>query len=158
GTESEAVPAVLVSLTRDVYSRRAGILRGGCAGGKRLMRIPPPVRFVGIVLVLVLVFGACGSLGLGALGKARRRAPGDLTNLGYLFQRVGHFLKVLVSVPTTATDQNGGPLRNYFLAGLARTIEFCFIAMPLAILLGFTLALMSRARLRILRVPTRAYV
>jgi His/Glu/Gln/Arg/opine family amino acid ABC transporter permease subunit len=122
------------------------------------MRIPAPVRFVGIVLGLVLVFGACGSFGLGALDKAQTHIPGDLTNLGYLFQRVGHFLQVLVSVPTTATDRNGVPLRNYLLAGLARTIEFCFISMPLAILLGFVLALMSRARLRILRVPARAYV
>jgi His/Glu/Gln/Arg/opine family amino acid ABC transporter permease subunit len=122
------------------------------------MRIPPPVRFVGIVLVLVLVFGACGSLSLGALDKAQTHVPGDLTNLGYLFQRVGHFFQVLVSVPTTATDRNGIPLRSYLLSGLARTIEFCFISMPLAILLGFVLALMSRSRLRILRVPARAYV
>jgi hypothetical protein len=80
------------------------------------------VRFVGIVLGLVLVFGACGSFGLGALDKAQTHIPGDLTNLGYLFQRVGHVLQVLVSVPTTATDRNGVPLRNYLLAGLARTI------------------------------------
>jgi glutamine transport system permease protein len=122
------------------------------------MRIPPAVRFVGIVLVLVLVFGACGSLTLGALDKAQTHVAGNLTDLGYLFQRVGHFLQQLVIVPTTGTDRNGIPLRNYLLLGLARTVEFCFIAMPLAILLGFMLALMSRSRLRILRVPTRAYV
>jgi glutamine transport system permease protein len=122
------------------------------------MRIPPPVRFAVTVLLLVLIFGACGSLGLGAFDKAQTHVPGDLTDLGYLFQRVGHFFQVLVSVPITATDRNGIPLRSFLLAGLARTIEFCFISMPLAILLGFVLALMSRSRLRILRVPARAYV
>src|SRR5260370_42147676 len=122
------------------------------------MRIPPAVRFVGIVLALLLVFGACGSLTLGALDKAQTHVAGNLTDLGYLFQRVGHFLQQLVIVPTTGTDRNGIPLRNYLLLGLARTVEFCFIAMPLAILPGFMLSLISRSGLRILRVPTRAYV
>lgn len=122
-----------------------------------MSRIPPPVRFVGIVIALVLVFGACGSFGLGALDKAQTHVPGDLTNLGYLFQRVGHFLQVLVSIPT-ATTNSGIPLRNYFLLGLALTVAFCFISMPLAILLGFVLALMSRAQAGIVRIPARAYV
>jgi His/Glu/Gln/Arg/opine family amino acid ABC transporter permease subunit len=121
------------------------------------MRIPPPVRFVGIVLVLVLVFGACGSLGLGAFDKAQTHVPGNLFDPSYLFQRVGHFFQVLVSIPT-ATTNSGTPLHNYLLLGLALTVAFCFIAMPLAILLGFMLALMSRSHLRILRVPARAYV
>ncbi len=123
-----------------------------------MTRIPPPVRFVGIVLALVVIFGACGSIALGALDKSQTHVVGDLLDPSYLFQRVGHFIQVLVSIPTTATDRNGIPLRSYFLQGLARTIEFCFISMPLAVVFGFVLALMSRSRSRILRVPARTYV
>src|SRR5258708_34573534 len=91
-----------------------------CAGGERLMRIPPAVRFVGIVLVLVLVFGACGSLTLGALAKAQTHVAGNLTAPCYLFQRGGHFLQLLGTAPTPGSDRNGIPLRNYPLLGLAR--------------------------------------
>lgn len=122
------------------------------------MRIPAPIRFLGIVAVLALIFGACGSLTLGALDKAQTGMPGNLLDPGYLAARIGHFLQVLGSMLTTATDRNDIPLRSYFLLGLALTITFCFIAMPLSILLGFVMALMSRSRLRILRIPARAYV
>lgn len=123
-----------------------------------MSRIPPPVRFAGIVLALVVIFGAFGSITLGALDKSQTHVPGNLLDPVYLFQRVSHFLQVLVTVPTTGTDRNGIPLRTYFLQGLARTIEFCFISMPLAVIFGFILALMSRSRSRILRTPARTYV
>lgn len=122
------------------------------------MRIPPAIRFLGMVAILVLIFGTCGSLTLGALDKAQTAAAGSLFDPGFLAARVGHFLQVLGSVLTTATDRNGIPLRQYFLLGLALTVTFCFIAMPLGIVLGFVLALMLRSRLRVLRVPARAYV
>lgn len=122
------------------------------------MRIPPAIRFLGMVAILVLIFGMCGSLTVGALDKAQTAAAGSLFDPSFLAARVGHFLQVLASVLTTATDHNGVPLRQYFLLGLALTVTFCFIAMPLGIALGFVLALMSRSGFRVLRVPARAYV
>jgi len=122
------------------------------------MRIPPAIRFLGLVALLVLIFGSCGSLTLGALDKAQTAAAGSLVDPTFLAARVGHFLQVLASVLTTATDQNGNPLRQYFFLGLALTVTFCFIAMPLAIVLGFVLALLSRSQLSVLTVPARAYV
>jgi His/Glu/Gln/Arg/opine family amino acid ABC transporter permease subunit len=123
-----------------------------------MQKIPAPVRFVVIVVVLVLIFGACGSLTLGALDKVQTHTTGSLLNPAALFSNVGHFLEETLRIVTTGTDRNGIPLRSYFLSGLALTIEFCFISMPLAIVLGLALAMMSRARQRWLRVPARAYV
>lgn len=123
-----------------------------------MQKIPAPVRFVVIVVVLVLIFGACGSLTLGALDKVQTHTTGSLLNPSVLFSNVGHFLEETLRIVTTGTDRNGIPLRSYFLSGLALTIEFCFISMPLAIVLGLALAMMSRARQRWLRVPARAYV
>jgi His/Glu/Gln/Arg/opine family amino acid ABC transporter permease subunit len=123
-----------------------------------MQKIPAPVRFLAIVAVLVIVFGACGSLTLGALDKAQTGSPGSLLNPSVLFANVGHFLEETVRVVTSGTDRNNVPLRSYFLSGLALTIEFCFISMPLAIVLGLALALMSRAKQRWLRIPARAYV
>lgn len=123
-----------------------------------MQKIPAPVRFVVVVVVLVLIFGACGSLTLGALDKAQTHTTGSLLDPSALAGNVGHFLEETLRIVTTGTDRNGIPLRSYFLSGLALTIEFCFISMPLAIVLGLALALMSRARQRWLRVPARAYV
>src|SRR6185437_11385481 len=123
-----------------------------------MQKIPPPVRFVAIVAVLVIVFGACGSLTLGAFDKVQTHTPGSLLDPTALIGNVWHFLQETLRSATVATDRNGVPLRNYFLSGLALTVEFCFISMPLAIVFGLALALMSRARQRWLRVPARAYV
>jgi His/Glu/Gln/Arg/opine family amino acid ABC transporter permease subunit len=123
-----------------------------------MQKIPPPVRFVAIVAVLVIVFGACGSLTLGALDKVQTHTTGSLLDPSVLVGNVWHFLQETLRSFTTATDRNNIPLRNYFLSGLALTIEFCFISMPLAIVLGLVLALMSRTRYRLLRVPARTYV
>ena len=114
-----------------------------------MQKIPPPVRFVAIVAVLVLVFGACGSLTLGALDKVNTRTTGSLLDPSVLVGNVWHFLQETLRILTTATTPNGVPLRNYFLSGLALTIEFCFISMPLAIVLGLALALMSRSKHRL---------
>ncbi len=123
-----------------------------------LQKIPPPVRFLALVAVLVIVFGACGSLTLGAMDKAYFHTSGSLLDPSVLIGNVWHFLEETIRILTTATTPNGVPLRNYFLAGLALTIEFCAISMPLAIVFGLALALMSRARNRWLRIPARAYV
>ena len=123
-----------------------------------MQKIPAPVRFIVVVVALVIIFGSCGSLTLGALDKVQTHTTGSLLDPSVLWGNVGHFLEEMARIVTTGTDRNGVPLRNYFLSGLALTIEFCFISMPLAIVLGLLLALMSRARQRWLRVPARAYV
>lgn len=123
-----------------------------------MQKIPAPVRFVVLVAVLVLIFGSCGSLALGALDKVQTQSPGSLIDPSVLFRNVWHFLQETGRIITTGTDRNHNPLRGYFLSGLGLTIEFCFIAMPLAIVLGLVLALMSRSKYRLLRVPARTYV
>lgn len=123
-----------------------------------MQKIPPAVRFVAIVAILVLVFGACGSLTLGAFDKAQTSSPGSLLDPSVLAGNVWHFLQETLRIITTATDRNNVPLRIYFLQGLGLTVEFCFISMPLAIVFGLLLALMSRAKHRLLRIPARAYV
>ena len=123
-----------------------------------MQKIPPPVRFLVIVAAMVLIFGSCGSLTLGAFDKVQTHTSGSLLDPSVLVANVSHFLQETLRTVTTATDRNGVPLRNYFLLGLGLTIEFCFISMPLAIALGLMLALMSRARNRWLRVPARTYV
>ncbi len=123
-----------------------------------MQKIPPPMRFLAIVAVLVIIFGACGSLTLGALNKTYFHTPGSLLDPSVLLANVWHFVQETIRILTTATTPAGTPLRNYFLSGLALTIEFCAISMPLAIVLGLALALMSRARNRWLRLPARAYV
>jgi His/Glu/Gln/Arg/opine family amino acid ABC transporter permease subunit len=123
-----------------------------------MQKIPAPVRFVAIVAVLVIVFGACGSLTLGAFDKTQTHTPGSLLDPSVLAGNVGHFLQETLGAITTATDRNGIPLHNYFLSGLALTVEFCAISMPLAIVFGLALALMSRSRNRWLRIPARTYV
>ena len=123
-----------------------------------MQKIPPPVRFVAIVASLVLIFGACGSLTVGALDKVQTHTPGSLLDPTVLTGNVWHFLQETLRSVTTATDRNNVPLRNYFLQGLGLTVEFCFISMPLAIIAGLILALMSRSKHRLLRVPARTYV
>lgn len=121
-------------------------------------RIPAPVRFVGIVLVLVLIFGGCSSLMLGAMDLEQAQEKANLFNPSILFPHVAHFFQQTWNVLTLYSDRTGDPLHNYFLRGVGLTIEFCFIAMPVALLLGFALALMSNSRASWLRIPARAFV
>jgi glutamine transport system permease protein len=121
-------------------------------------RIPAPVRFVATVLGLVLVFGGGTSLVLGAFDKSQTDGTAPLLNLGALWQYNLHFLQETVGVITTTSTAGGTPFRTLLLVGLATTIEFCFIAMPVALAFGFVLALMSRSERAILRMPARAYV
>lgn len=122
------------------------------------MRNSATLRFLGLVAALVLVFGTCGSLLFGAFDKAQTLSAAPLLDPGNLAHYVGHFIQQLGFVISTGTDKLGVPYHNYFLLGVAVTIQFCFISMPLALVIGFILALMSRSRLRIVRVPARAYV
>lgn len=122
------------------------------------MRASSTLRFLGTVVVLVLVFGSCGSLLLGAFDREQTASTAPLLNLGNLAYYVTQFLQQAWGILTTYTDPDGIPFHNYLLEGAARTIEFCFLSMPMALVIGLLLALMSRSRLRLLRVPARGYV
>lgn len=122
------------------------------------MRVKSSLRFLGTVAALVLVFGGFGSLVLGALDKSQTNSAASVFDLGNLAGFVVHFIRETLGVLTTYTDATGTPFRAYFLKGAATTIEFCFISMPLALVFGLVLALMSRSAKRIMRLPARAYV
>ncbi|MFI5272297.1 MAG: amino acid ABC transporter permease [Ktedonobacterales bacterium] len=127
-----------------------------------MRRIPAPLRFLLAFVPVVLVFGICGSLTLGAMDKFQTAGqytyghqPALLSNLwGYTIHFIGAFIGVL----TTGHDKSGVPFRNFFIYGTGLTVTFCFLAMPLALLLGFVLAQMSRSQRRILWQPARAYI
>lgn len=122
------------------------------------MRASSTLRFLGTVVALVLVFGSCASLTLGAFDRTQTQGSGSLLNPVVLFGYTAHFLNVSFNILTTGTDPNGVPFRTYFLQGAATTVEFCFLAMPISLVIGLLLALMSRSQRPILRVPARAYV
>ena len=116
------------------------------------------LRFLGAMLALVLIFGACGSFFLAVFDKSQTFSKGSLFDPGVLFANVTHFLQQTVYVITQGVTKSGQPYRNVYFNGLLTTIQFCFLSLPLALLFGLVLALMSRSRLLILRVPARAYV
>jgi His/Glu/Gln/Arg/opine family amino acid ABC transporter permease subunit len=116
------------------------------------------LRFLGVVLALVLIFGACGSFFLGVFDKQQTQSPGSLFDPSVLVGNVAHFIQQTISVITAGKTAAGEPYRTIYFNGLLTTIEFCFLSLPLALLFGLILALMSRSRLLILRVPARAYV
>jgi len=116
------------------------------------------LRFLGAMLALVVIFGACGSFFLAVFDKSQTFSKGSLFDPGVLFANVTHFLQQTVYVFTQGVTKSGQPYRNVYFNGLLTTIQFCFLSLPLALLFGLVLALMSRSRLLILRVPARAYV
>jgi His/Glu/Gln/Arg/opine family amino acid ABC transporter permease subunit len=111
-----------------------------------------------MILMLVLIFGSCGTLTLGALDKAQTLSDAPLLDPGNLLGFLGHFFGETIYVITTGHNSAGNPYHNIILSGAAVTVEFCFLAMPMALLLGLALALMSRSPRRLLRVPARTYV
>jgi His/Glu/Gln/Arg/opine family amino acid ABC transporter permease subunit len=131
---------------------------------------PSRLRSTGVSVLLTIIFIFIGAVFIGALEKAQicgtvqsvaqlqtcksenLLAPGNL--LHYDVQ----FIQSLWNALIFGKDSAGTPFHNYFLTGLGLTIEFCFISMPLAIALGMFLALMSRSRYDILRIPTRSFV
>jgi len=131
-----------------------------------MQRTPPRLRAVGIVVALIVIFGGLGSLLLGALDVTQQAQRDGLqviqqTNLfnpAQLFPHVFHFLGETLGVLTIYTDKFGVPFRVYFLLGAGLTVAFCFISMPLALVMGLALALLSRSRHRWLRIPARAFV
>jgi His/Glu/Gln/Arg/opine family amino acid ABC transporter permease subunit len=121
-------------------------------------RLSASLRFVATVLGLVLIFGGGTSLVLGVFDKSQTSGAAPLSDLGALFGYDVHFLQQTVGIVTTARDQAGTPFHSYLVIGLGTTLAYCFIAMPIALLLGLMLALMSGSRLRVLRAPARGYV
>jgi His/Glu/Gln/Arg/opine family amino acid ABC transporter permease subunit len=122
------------------------------------MRVSPKLRTVGVVGALVLIFGLGGALFFGALDKAQTYSSASLFDPGALWGFVSHFFSEAFRVITTGHDRNGILYRSYLLQGAATTLEFCFLAMPAALLLGLMLALMSRSKRQIVRLPARGFV
>ncbi|HEX9037070.1 MAG TPA: amino acid ABC transporter permease [Ktedonobacterales bacterium] len=116
------------------------------------------LQFLAMFLAIVLVFGLGGSLILAAFDKVETHSAAPLLNPGVLFGGALHFIQRLFQVAFTDSNPFGVPYRNFFLVGLATTIEYCFISMPLAIVLGFLLSQMHGSRLWIVRAPARALV
>lgn len=127
------------------------------------MRRSPPqrsasLRFLALVAAMVVVFGGCSSLTLAAFDKQQTLSRASLFRPDALVHFDLHFLADFVGVLTTYTDHVGTPFHNYFLFGLGTTVAFCFLSMPLALFIGFILALMSSSPLRFVRVPARTFV
>jgi len=116
------------------------------------------LRFLAMFVGIIVVFGLGGSLILAAFDKQETQSSAPLFDLGTIFHGVVHFIQTLIFVAFAGTNHFGTPYWTFFLKGLATTIEFCFISMPLALSLGFILAQMSQTRLRIIRLPARAFV
>jgi His/Glu/Gln/Arg/opine family amino acid ABC transporter permease subunit len=128
------------------------------------------LRSTGVSVLLTVIFVFIAAIFVGALEKSQIcntvRTAAELqsckdTNLldpGTLLHYNALFIQSLWNVLTVGTDAAGAPFHNYFLTGLGLTIEFCFISMPLAIVLGLILALTSRSKYDILRIPTRSFV
>lgn len=127
-----------------------------------MRRIPPSLRFLLMIVPVILVFGICGTLTLGALDQFQtiitNPTAAQQPLIGNAFGFAIHFLQETVRVLTVGVDNQGTPYHNFLLTGLGLTITFSFLAMPLALIFGLFLALMSRSPLRILRLPARAYV
>jgi len=128
------------------------------------------LRSTGVSVLLIIVFVFIAAIFIGALEKAEACATAkslvqlqtckseNLLAPGNLLHYNVQFFQSLFNALLFGKDNAGIPFHNYFLTGLGLTIEFCFISMPLAIVLGLLLALMSRSRLDILRIPARSFV
>jgi His/Glu/Gln/Arg/opine family amino acid ABC transporter permease subunit len=128
------------------------------------------LRSTGVSALLTIVFVFIAAVFIGALEKSQTCAAAtslaqvqtckteNLLAPGNLLYYNLQFLQSLWHVLTAGTSHAGIPFHNYFLTGLGLTIEFCFISMPLAIVLGLFLALMSRSKFDILRIPARSFV
>src|SRR5215469_15765224 len=128
------------------------------------------LRSTGVSVLLIIVFVFIAAIFIGALEKAEACATAkslvqlqtckseNLLAPGNLLHYNVQFFQSLFNALLFGKDNAGIPFHNYFLTGLGLTIEFCFISMPLAIVLGLILALMSRSKFDILRIPTRSFV
>jgi His/Glu/Gln/Arg/opine family amino acid ABC transporter permease subunit len=116
------------------------------------------LRFLAMFLAIILVFGLGGSLILAAFDKEATGSTAPLFNLGTIFHGVVHFIQTLFFVAFTGTNHFGVSYWSFFLIGLATTIQFCFIAMPLSLVGGFFIALMSGSKIPLIRLPARAFI
>ncbi len=116
------------------------------------------LRFLAMFLGIIVVFGLGGSLILAAFDKQETQSQAPLFNFGTIFHGVIHFIQTLFFVAFAGTNHYNTPFWTFFLTGIALTIEFCFISMPLALGSGFIIALMSQSKMRIIRLPARAFV
>lgn len=116
------------------------------------------LRFLAMFLVIIVVFGLGGSLILTAFDKEATGNTAPIYDPGTLFHGVTHFIQTLFFVAFAGTNHFNQPYWTFFLMGLATTIQFCFIAMPLALVGGFIVAQMSQSKLPIIRLPARAFV
>lgn len=121
------------------------------------MRNASPLRTAAIIAALVVIFGGGGSIVFAALDEAQTGTRENLLDPGVVWSHVSHFFyEAIIVVPTG--NFHGRLYRDYLLQGVGTTLEFCFLAMPLALLLGMMLALMSRSNRRIVRMPARGFV
>jgi polar amino acid transport system permease protein len=116
------------------------------------------LQFIAMFAAIILVFGLGGSVILSAFDKVETHSPAPIFEPSVLFGNTLHFIQRLFQVTFTDSTPFGVPYHNYFLLGLATTIEYCFIAMPLALVSGFIVAQMSLTKLWIVRAPARAFV
>jgi His/Glu/Gln/Arg/opine family amino acid ABC transporter permease subunit len=116
------------------------------------------LQFLAMFLAIIVVFGLGGSLILAAFDKVETHSAAPLLSPGVIATGVVHFIQRLFQVAFIESNPFGVPYRTFFLTGLATTIEYCFISMPLALVSGFAVALMSRSNLWIIRAPARSFV
>ncbi len=116
------------------------------------------VRFVVMFVGVIVIFGLGGSLIMAAFDKEQTSSNAPLFDLGTIVHGAAHFIQTLFFVAFVGRNHFGTPYWTYFLTGVATTIEFCFIAMPLALIGGFILAQMSQAKRRYIRLPARSFV
>lgn len=121
------------------------------------MRKASTPRSVAIIATLVVIFGGGGAILLGALDEAQTHTRDNLFNPGILWQHIWHFFTETWRVVTIGSV-HGTPYHAFLLQGIGTTLEFCFLSMPIALLLGLALALMSRSPRRLVRVPARGFV
>ncbi|HEX8732159.1 MAG TPA: amino acid ABC transporter permease [Ktedonobacterales bacterium] len=116
------------------------------------------LRFLAMFAAIIVVFGLGGSLILTAFDKEATGNTAPIYDPGTLFHGVTHFIQTLFFVAFAGTNHFAQPYWTFFLLGLATTIQFCFIAMPLALVGGFVIAQMSQSKQPIIRLPARAFV
>ncbi len=66
------------------------------------------LRFLGAMLALVLIFGACGSFFLAVFDKSQTFSKGSLFDPGVIFGNVTHFLQQTVYMSSRKARQSPG--------------------------------------------------
>src|SRR6516164_9647375 len=85
---------------------------------KSSANIQATLRFLGVMLALVLIFGACGSFFLGVFDKSQTHSSSSLFDPGVLFGNVVHFLQQTIYVITQGATKSGQLYRNIYFNGL----------------------------------------